>query len=134
MYSLYLLIYLLFKIKTFFPLSLVFLFSVKDSEFRGYMCGYVSRTEIHRIRTTIKFGGPSGVHSETGFCSSLTKVVIDLGLPPNITHCSDDRYRDTFSVDVGGLMLHTIKTKCGFLMSDVVCTGSFTRCRRLRLP
>ncbi len=44
------------------------------------MWGCVHTTETQRIRTTTKFAGPSGGHSENAFCSSVTKVA-ELILP-----------------------------------------------------
>jgi hypothetical protein len=39
-----------------------------------YMWGSIHHTERQRIRTATKFVGSSGGHSESGFCSSVTKV------------------------------------------------------------
>ncbi len=45
-------------------------------ELRGYMWGCIHHTESQRIRTVTKFVGPSAGHSESVFCSSVTKVAV----------------------------------------------------------
>jgi hypothetical protein len=59
----------------------------------------VHTTETQRIRTTTKFAGPSGGHSENTFCSSVTKVaelillsthgyLLLFTFPPSMLRCS----------------------------------------------
>jgi hypothetical protein len=54
--------------------EVLFRTSSKRVDLRGYMWGCVRSTETQRIRTASKFLGPSAGHSESAFCSSVTKV------------------------------------------------------------
>ena len=55
-------------------------------------------TEIQQIHTSTKFVGPSVLQSETTSCFFVRYEGNGLDRPPNITHCSDVRRRDIFSI------------------------------------
>ena len=46
----------------------------EGAELRRYVWGCMRRKESPRIRTATNFAGPSAGHSESAFCSSVTKV------------------------------------------------------------
>jgi hypothetical protein len=55
-------------------------------------------TEIQQIHTSTKFVGPSVLQSETTSCFFVRYEGNGLDRPLNITHCSDVRRRDIFSI------------------------------------
>ncbi len=83
------------------------------------MWGCVHTTGTQRIRTTTKFAGPSGGHSENAFCSSVTKVA------ELIRSCSKHHSPLTITGETLCLSIDSEKYTVAFLQHMVTCSSVF---------